>query len=428
VRRPWFLFALALAAAQGGCQRAPDPGEWRQWRGPGGLGVSAGRNLPTRWSPESPNLAWRTRIPGLGHSSPIVSGGRVFLLSEERQGSEKPSVSKRRVIALSLETGEELWSTEVFTAATGRRHEMNRGTTPTPVTDGKTLWAYFGPVLAALDLDGEILWQREVAPAIIPGASYGPASSPVLTKSAVVVLQDREGKWEGPGWIGAFDRLTGEPIWRDEWDHTCCSYSTPLLMERPGGAELIRYGSVEVVAYDPESGARLWRHEHPSTQTVPSAVGAGRLLVLPGSMHTRTLRLLRLAHSGSKTKVEIIAEHKRGVPEIASPVLVEDLLFTVNRKGIVSCYDAPKGELLWQERLKPGEYVASLVAAEGKIYATSRAGQTSIFAAEAEFRLIAENEIGALVFASPAIAGDCLLLRTRRDIVCVRGGDGAEPA
>jgi outer membrane protein assembly factor BamB len=420
---------VALVAALTGCKAAPDPGEWRQWRGPGGLGVSAAREVPTHWSPESTNLAWRTDIPGLGNSSPIVTHGRVFVLSEQRQGAERPPRSKRRVTALSLTTGETLWSTEVFTGATGPRHWMNRGTTPTPVTDGETLWAYFGPVLAALDLDGEILWQREVAPESIPGATYGPASSPVLSERAVIVLQDREGKWESPGWIGAFDRQTGEPLWRDEWDHTCCSYSTPLLMERPGGTELIRYDSLEVVAYDPRTGERLWRHEHPSTQTVPSVVGADDLLVLPGSMHTRTLRLLRLEGSGKETKVEVIAEHKRGVPQIASPVLVGDLLFTVNRGGIASCYEAPTGELLWQERLGGGEYMASLVAADGMVYATSKEGHTSVLAAGREFRLIAQNEIGGVVLASPAIAGDCLLLRTRTDLVCVRrDGDGGGTA
>ncbi len=419
--------ALVVALAVSACETAPDPGEWRQWRGPGGLGLSAAHDLPTHWSPDSPNIAWRTEVPGLGNASPVVSDGRVFLLSEVRVQPRKPPTTTRLVVALALADGEPLWQTEVFTARAGPRHWMNRGASPTPVTDGETLYAYFGPVLAALDFDGNILWQREVALDSIPGASYGAASSPVLTRKAVIVQQDREGEWEGPGWIGAFDRRTGEPLWRDEWEHTCCSYSTPLLIERPGGTELLRYDSGEVVAYDPDSGERLWTHAHPSTQTVPSLVAAGDLLVLPGSMHSRRLIVLRLAGSGSGTAVEVVSEHQRGVPEIASPVLVDGLLFTVNRGGIASCYDAATGERLWQQRLKSGDYMASLVAAGGKVYATSKAGVTTVVAAEREFRLIAENEIGGEVLASPAIADGCLLLRTRQDVACVRGEDGSRP-
>lgn len=428
VRRARLLLTAAIGLALAGCASEPGPGEWRQWRGPGGLGLSAADGLPTRWSSDGQNIAWRTEVPGLGNASPVVSGGRVFLLSEVRTQPRKPPTTTRLVVALSLATGEPLWQTEVFTARAGPRHWMNRGASPTPVTDGETLYAYFGPVLAALDFDGNILWQREVASDSIPGASYGAASSPVLTRKAVIVQQDREGQWEGPGWIGAFDRRTGEPLWRDEWDHTCCSYSTPLLVKRPGGEELIRYDSGEVVAYDPDSGERLWSHEHPSTQTVPSLVADGDLLVLPGSMHSRRLILLRLAGSGSRTAVEVVSEHQRGVPEIASPVLVDGLLFTVNRGGIATCYDATTGERLWQKRLKSGDYMASLVAAGRKVYATNKEGVTSVFAAEREFRLIAENEVGGEVLASPAIADGCLLLRTREDVVCIRGEDGSRPA
>ena len=406
-----------MAALLCACGGGVDP-DWPQFRGPDGLGVSAARDLPTRWAPESANIGWRTAIPGLGHSSPVVAGGRVFVSTAVIK-RRNPRTSERFVLGLDLATGELLWQTKIFEGLTGPRHWMNQGVSPTPVTDGDTVFAYFGSILVALDRDGNILWQREVQPDPVPGATYGPGSSLILTDQGVVVMRDREGKWEVPGWIGSFDRGSGEPLWRDQWEHTCCSYSTPVLLPRPGGVELVRYDGKEVVAYDPDSGERLWSAEHPSTQTVPSLSWKGDLLVLPGSMHTRKLIFMRLDGSGPETRTEVLAEHRQGVPELASPVLVNGLLFTVTRRGVLSCYDAETGERLWQERLK-GEYVSSLVAGDGKVYATSKAGLTYVVVAERDFRVLAENEIGGTVLATAAIAGGCLLLRTSGDLVCVR--------
>ncbi len=178
------------------------------------------------------------------------------------------------------------------------------------------------------------------------------------------------------------------------------------------------------MVYDPDDGERLWTAEHRSTQTIPTPVWDGDLLVLPGSMHTRRLVFLRLSGFGRDTRSEVIAEFRQGVPELSSPVLVNGLLFTVTRRGVLSCYRAETGTLLWQERLR-GEYISSLVAGDGKIYATSRLGLTYVLAAEEQFQVLAENEIGAKVFASSAIAGGCLLMRTNRELVCIRGEEAA---
>ncbi len=401
------LAALAVAAlACGGTEEAAGP--WPQWRGPEGLGYVAEEALPVRWNADGAGVTWSTEIPGSGISQPIVSGGRIFLTTSYPRGAE----IERAAMALDFETGEYLWQAALVTTQPEKRHWLNTHATPTPVTDGTTLFIYTGSHLAALDFEGTLLWVREVNPDFVKLARYGSAASPVLFSDSVIIFHDDEwGNLGEPSWLAAFDKMSGEPRWKTEWDDTCCSYASPLLVERPGGVELVIATSPWVAGFDPATGEKLWSHEYTMIQMVPSPVVEGDVLAITGSIHSKKIVVLKLAGSGKKTRPELLWENVRGAPELASPLLIEGKLFVVNEKGIMSCFEVDTGKLLWQERLSPGVYRASLAGGGNKIYATNTGGVTSVVAARRKFKVLAENELGDGVTASPAIAGTSLLLR-----------------
>lgn len=427
---PVILLTLALAA---GCAAPPapeEPLEWPQWRGATGMGLAGGGDLPEAWGPDAANVRWRTDIPGSGNSSPVVARGRVFLTtSYEDPGAEEGASTRRSCLAVDFETGRILWETAVVTTPKEARHWMTTGAAPTPATDGSHVYVYFGSHLAALDLDGRVVWTKEVEPDYAKYSRYSAASSPILTDAAVVVAQDQEsGKTDDVGWIAAFDKATGEQIWRREWDDTCCSYSTPLWLDRGSERRLLFARSGAVAEYDPATGDELWIHTYEINQMVSSLVAEGDLLCIAGGAHNvRRSTCVSLTGHGRQTKVEVLWESLQGPPETSSPVLVGGLLFTVTNKGVLSCIDARSGEAHWRKRLAGGGYHASLVAGGGKIYVPNVRGLTSVVAAQPEYRLIGENGLDEGGFASPAAAGGSLLFRTKSQLVRVDkeapGGD-----
>ncbi len=389
------------------------------------------------WSEGSPNVRWKTWTPGSGNSSPIAAGGRVFMTTT--YGSElddwdltwKQEELHRVVLALDLESGELLWQTPIFFGGKGKVHFRNTRAAPSPVTDGRHVFVNFDNILAALDLEGNVIWKKDVDPDFYLHSHYGVSSSPVLIDGAVVLLQDRE-EGESPdlGWIAAFDKGTGEQIWRDEWDHTCCSYTTPLLLERSGGGiELVSTTSKEIIGYDPKTGARLWTAPHGTVQPVPSLVTAGDLLCAPGGVHERDMIMYRLTGHGKETAVEPLWKTDKAVPEITTPLLYEGTFFVLTEKGVLAAYDPETGQKKWQGRAPRGKYWPSMIAGDGKLYATNENGVVAVIAARASgFQLVAENAVGeGIAGATPAIAGGCLLLRTRNHLYCIEKLRQEEP-
>jgi outer membrane protein assembly factor BamB len=420
---PWWFCWLGAVLLVAGCRNSPER-EWPGWRGPDGLGLADGP-LPVTWDGDGvgdgSGIRWRTELPGVGNSSPVAAGGRIFLTT-----AVEPSASgeaQRSVVALDLDSGDLLWRTPVLSAPRETTHRFNTVAAPTPVTDGESVFVYFGSVLARLDRDGELIWVREIDPRYSELSHYGASSSPVLTDEAVIVTQDREyATTDDPGWIAAFDRATGEPLWRTEWSNTCCSYSTPLVVRRGGRGEIVFAHSGRVAAYAADSGERLWDHGYPIHQMVGSPVIEGDVLgVSGGAHHVRHTVFLRLIGTGSETRTEVLWEDGRLVPQVSSPVLYDGLFFTVTDQGVLACRDPQTGEVLWKHRLSRHHNRASLIAGDGKVYVASSTGVVSVVAAAPEFELLAENELGEeLSNASPAVAGECLLLRTRTALVCIQ--------
>lgn len=400
--------------------------DWPQWRGPGGLGISADEGFPVAWSPDSPNIRWKTPLPGRGNSSPVVLEGRVFLTAADMAatGERDDAELRRMVMALDLDSGKLLWTRTVFTAPAERLHRLNTVAAPTPVADDESVYAYFGSMLARFDRDGRLLWKKTVDSSYADHTHYGAASSPVLSTAAVVIAQDRErGTAAEAGWLAAFDRETGERLWSTEWRDTCCSYSTPLLVRRGGHEEIVLALSGKVVGYAADTGETLWSHGYQIHQLVSSPVLRDGFLVVAGGAHNvRNNVVLRLSEVGRETSVEPLWEAIPLAPQTASPLLYRSLLFTVTDQGILTCRVPDTGEILWKTRLPQRRNRSSLVAAEGRIYIHSSNGTTAVVAAAPEFHLLEHNDLGEPGSnASLALVAGRLLIRTEEHLVCIEG-------
>ncbi len=434
MQRTEWLRALAAAALVpallAGCSSEPEPiaddapGEWRQWRGQNAQGVSEERALPVRWSNDSSNLRWRSPIPGFGNSSPIVSRGKVFLTTSwgpDKYGATyRNQPLNRALIALDLASGEVLWERVVFTTGQERRHHLNTPAAVTPAADGERVYVYFGMGLAAYDYDGELVWSQEVDPNYIERARYGVVSSPIVVGDAVIVVRDDE--WGGDevhdiSWLAAYDKRTGRELWRHENDETCCSYATPILRDTSAGTEIIFPSTPFIAAYDPGSGERLWTAEHTLRQVVPTALLSDNLLILPGSVHMRSIAAWRLEGEGAATRALPLWTSKRAVPKIPTPVLLDGRLIAITDNGIVAAFDLQTGKPAWQKRLRGGNYHSSLLAAGDRIYATSVGCQTAVLRPDG--RQIATSQIEGNCEASPAVAEGALLIRTSTELVCI---------
>ncbi len=422
---------LSLALLVGACSKEPATdsapiaaGEWRQWRGENTQGVSSVTGLPRRWSGDSANVRWSTRVPGMSNSSPIVSDGKVFVTTawgkRKLKKFGRTERLNRALLAYDLASGELLWETVVF-EKTGqeRRHHLNTPAAVTPTADGERIYAYFGMGLAAVDYDGNIVWQTEVDPHYIERARYGVVSAPVVIGDAVVVVRDDE--WGGDevqdiSWLAAYHRKTGEELWRTENDETCCSYTTPVVRQTANGPELIFQSTPFIAAYDPTSGERIWTAEHESRQVVPGLILSGDLMIQPGSVHHRRMDAWRLSGSGTATTAELLWSSNRTSPKIPSPVLDAGNIVVLTDNGIMVAYDPETGQRKWQQRIG-GNYRASLVAGDGKIYATSDNCQTSVVSSEG--KTLARNEIEGNCEATPAITDGAIVIRTADTLYCI---------
>lgn len=424
-----FAGLLLLTA---GCGEEEEP--WTRFHGSDGQGIADTENLPVTWTVDGQGVRWRTAVPGRGNSSPVVHSGRIFLTTAIEADEPTPQGRRRfhrRVLAYDLATGEQLWQTELFTAPAEPKHRMNTFAAPTPASDGERVYAFFGEVLAALDLDGQVLWQQRVDPRFIAESHYGAASSPVLTEDAVILFQDRELVADDQeGWMGAFSKENGEELWRIHWTNSCCSYTTPLVVDRGASEELYVAHSGSIAAYSAATGEELWREGVPINQLVSSPVLDGDVLGVSGGAHgVRHTRFFRLTGSGAETSREMLWEDPRQAPHTASPVLYDGLFFAVTDKGVVTCWDAETGEVYWQERLEQWHNRNSLVAGDGKVYVPSTWGRTSVLAASPDFQLLGQNDLdGTKCNASPAIADGCLLMRTGGHLWCIDGTSTSELA
>lgn len=404
------VIAASLASAE----------DWPGWRGPRGDGTSLEQNIPQHWNGDTgENVAWKTRIPGVGHSSPIVWGNRVFAASclEETQD--------RVLICLDRRNGNILWQQPVLEAPLEKHHKLNSRASGTPVTDGKRVYVSFleadfasdkertpgDMVVTALDVDGKPVWT------VRPGrfaSVHGFCSSPILFEDLVIVNGDHD----GDSYVVALDRQTGKTRWKVDRKHKTRSYVTPIIREIDGRTQMVFSGSKSVVSLDPHDGHQHWEMDGPTEQFVASMVYNGKYLFLTAGFPDRYIQAIRPDGHGNVTSSHIAWESRKNCSYVPSPVVLDKYLLVAADDGIASCYDADSGERLWAERMAP-HYSASLVAAGGLVYFTADDGTTKIVRPGPKYDLVAENPLGEFSYASPAISQDQLFLRGEQHLFCV---------
>lgn len=386
------LFAVAVGRA--------DPAEdWPGWRGPTGNGIAAeGQTPPTQWS-NSQNVLWKVAVQGRGHSSPIVVEGKVILTTAEEQRQIQA------VICYDRQTGEGLWQTVLNRGGFPRRiHDKNTHATPTPAWDGERVFVSFYQndqiQLAALDLQGNILWQKSAGGFRPRAYQYGYAASPIVHDSLVIVSSE----FEGGGFIAAFDRATGDEVWRRQRPDQI-SYSTPIVAEVAGRKQLLLSGSLMVASYDPDTGEPLWSQQGVADVTCGTVVWDGDIVFASGGYPQSETLAIKADGSG-----QVLWRNRQKCYE-QSMIAHEGDLYAVTDAGVAFCWKGDTGEEMWSERLA-GPISASPVLANGNIYATNERGKTFVFRADPnEFQLVASNQLGDEGFASPVICGGQIFLR-----------------
>jgi outer membrane protein assembly factor BamB len=414
--------------------------DWPQWRGPAGHGISPESGLPTSWSARE-GVAWKAPLAGTGASSPIVWGDRVFVTSQvgraavapgqhPRLAREEPSLAGREspiggtrhdtdaprgaielvVEAFRRSDGTRLWDHRV--EATGpfpELHEKHNLATPTPVTDGERVYAWFGNgQIVALDMEGRVVWTRHLGREYSPyAARWGHGSSPVLYRDLLVLLCDHL----PVSYLLALDARTGRERWKADRGSGRVSHSTPLVIATPGGDELLVNSSERIDAYDPATGTLLWHAGSPRQTPIPSAVfHEGRIFLSRGYRNSDYMAI-RPGGRGDVTASHVDWRTPAGASYVPSIVYYQGLLYMTNEVGVVTCADARTGERVWRHRLS-GVFFASPVAGDGKVYLVSETGETFVLRAGREPHVLATNDLGDRFLASPAISGGRLFLRS----------------
>ncbi len=407
------LAGLALLVA-GAPARAAD--DWPWWRGPTLDGKSPDQMVPTTWGPDR-NIVWKAPVPGRGHSSPVVCGGRVFLTTADE--AEK----KQYLLAFDRKTGKPLWTTLIHQGGFPRKYPKNSQASATPACDGKQVYCAFvrGDALnvTATDLDGKIVWQKEAGPF---RSEHGYGSSPLLYEGLVIVNGDNlKGCF-----VAALDRRDGKVVWRTERPTTGRhgSYATPTLATFAGKPQLIMTGMGEVTGYDPKTGKLLWSCEGPAEVTACTAACSDSLVFATGGFPEKRLLAVRPDGRGDVTKTHVVWRTGKGVTYVPSPLYHDGLLYVVNDGGLATCFEAASGKQVWQERLGGG-FSSSPVLAAGRLYVSSEAGKTYVLKASRQFQQVAVNELDGGIMATPAICGGQIFLRTSKSLYCIGDANGA---
>jgi outer membrane protein assembly factor BamB len=389
--------------------RAED--SWPQFRGPTGQGVSDAKGLPVTWS-ETENVKWKTAIPGEGHSSPVVSGNRIWLTSSPDKGKT------RHVLCVDFATGKLTRDIPLFTCVTTEPcHAMNSYATPTPVLEGSRVYVTFGaPGTACLEAEtGKTIWERRDLP--VKYFDVGPASSPILYRDSFILNCD--GQASDQQFVIALDKNTGKTLWRTDRTylgnklppktHSSC---VPLVIRVASRDQLISPGGHGVRSYDPDTGKELWVARYGGWSVVPRPVFAnGLLFICSGTVKSTLLCIRPEGASGDITDAPaVVWKTAKNVPTMPSPLLVDDRLYTLTA-ATLSCLKPATGEVTWSENI-PGQHVASPVAADGRIYLFNTSGGGAVVALGDRFNLLATNRLDSGCSASPAIVGTSLLVRT----------------
>ena len=417
LRLPSAVPALSISASALLLVASAARADWPQFRGPGGLGVSAATGLPTTWGPEE-NLVWKTELPGPGASSPIIKGRNLYLTcyTGYREGKGDLGQLKRHLLCLDKESGKTLWTKEepAKQPEEGKNREAHGYATSTPAADEERVYVFFGKSGAlAFDHQGKELWRAEVGDGT---NGWGSAASPVIYKDLVIINASVES-----GSLYAFDRKTGRQVWtaggiKESWN-------TPILAANPEGrTELIVAIFQKLLAFDPDSGKPLWScRTEIDWYMAPSLVAEGGVVYSVGGRSGGSLAV-RLGGRGDVTGTHRLWTGKKG-SNVTSPIYHQGHLYWMHENlGIAYCAEAKTGKIVYEERVEGcGQVYASPVLAGGKLYYFNRQGRGLVLPAAPRYELLASNDLEkrAVLNSSPAVDGGRLYLRTDRYLYCL---------
>lgn len=424
----WLVPVLGLSGA-----------DWPQWRGPSADGISVERDLPVQWDPEH-NIAWKSRLPGLGTSTPIVWGDRIFVTWQigdapigegpvagpakdfpgsppARRGGSQQQV-RFGVQAFARADGKVAWQ-YVFDAEGELPpvHTMHNLATPSCATDGNLVYAWFGTgQLVALNMNGKLVWKRHL------GEEYshffvlwGHGSSPLLYKDRLILLCDHR----DASYLLALDKTTGAELWKVDRGKDRRSYTTPVVIPDSGGRgdQILINGKERIDAYDFATGDLRWYVGQAVTLALPCPVlHDGMLYVTRGfsSGPYSAMETGGLGDASSRVKWEV----KTGAPYIASPLYYHGVMYLAGETGVVTAVDAADGTTLWKKRIG-GIFSASPVEADGKVYLLNEDGETVVLEAGRELKILARNQLEERMLASPAISGGQIFERSDDHLICI---------
>jgi len=415
------LYFSTLIAAFGFGATLANSADWPRFRGPNGTGIAEDKNIPVKWSEK--DFLWKIELPGKGHSSPIVSKGKIFL------ESSSDDLKERYLVCIDAKSGKIDWSKPVV-GGQARTHQKNSPASSTPAADGEKIYAIFWDghdlLLTAYDYEGNQKWKQGMGSF---RSDHGAGMSPVLVGDKVIVNIDQgDGKSPGRADLRAFSAKTGEPVWSKKREPERACYSTPFLLEKSdAGPDLIVASSGGVTAYDPKDGREIWhfvwKFDKNRLRTVASPIfHQGMIYAVAGDGGgDRNMVALKSEGKGEVTSKNLVWQKKKGTPYVPTPVAKDGLIFWVtDKESLAVCADAKTGKEIWNERLGGGDEIsASPVMVAGKIYAINEKGLVFVFAASKEFELLAKNDLQERVFATPAVADGRMYVRGAKHLFCI---------
>ena len=393
-------------------QMVGDTGEgakyWARWRGPSGQGVVTGTGYPDSWS-ATENVKWKVPVPGSGNSSPIVWGDRIFLTTAYDSGR------RLSVVAFRRSDGMKLWETFAPEGRTSYGHYKNGHASATPATDGQRVYVSFGTRgLLALDMSGKQVWYRDLG---AMDAYHGTAGSPLLYKDRLILYQDQSRN----SFIAAFDTKTGKTLWSTPRDADV-GWGTPIAVHVVDHDEIIVNGQLQVVAYNPDTGAQLWNCKGSTYEVIPTPV-VGYGMVFCSSGRAGPTLAIRPGGKGDVTRSHLAWTSPRGSPFVPSPILYGEHLYMVNdMQSVATSFEATTGKVMWQNRLGAARregFSASPVAVDGKVFFTNDEGETFVLKAGPTFELLRTNRIGEGTLATPALVDGRWYIRTDRNLFAI---------
>jgi outer membrane protein assembly factor BamB len=422
------------------------PKDWPQFRGTKASGVANGFTTPTNWNVEAgTQVRWKTRIPGLAHSSPIIWGNRVYVQTAQGPGKadlkvglygkiasvDEKDEQRWRLLALDKTTGAIVWDTLALERLPRvKRHTKATHCNSTPATDGERIVALFGSEgIFCFDTAGQLLWQQDLGPMDsgyykVKSAQWGFAGSPIIHDGRVIIQCDVQ----EDSFVAAFDIKDGKELWRTPRKDVP-TWSTPAIHQNSKRTQIILNGWHHSGGYDFTTGMELWKLTGGGDIPVPTPIfGHGFVYLTSGHGRARPMRALRLDASGDitpdsvgDTNATIVWAHARKGNYMQTPIVVGDNLYGCNDLGILTCFDARTGEIHYEERLEKGRtgFTASPVSANGNLYFTSENGGVFVVPATREFSITTINQLGETCLASPAISEGTLFFRTRHHLIAI---------